>query len=127
MWRGDRLLITRRLANVHLGGCWELPGGKCRPGEALEDCVVREVLEEVGREVVPVGRRPVIEYDYRDRAVRLHPFDCRCLGGEPTAGGCAAWRWVRVGELSGYEFPAANAELIAGLGRSGSPELGDGE
>jgi mutator protein MutT len=117
VWDGPRLLITRRLANVHLGGYWELPGGKCAPGEAPAACAAREVREELGLEVAVLRPRPVIEHAYQDRLVRLHPFDCRYQGGDPAAAGCAAWRWVTVAELPAYEFPPANAGLLAALAR----------
>jgi 8-oxo-dGTP diphosphatase len=122
IWDGPRLLITRRLANVHLGGHWELPGGKCAAGEAPQDCAAREVREELGLEVTVVRPRAVIEHQYRDRAVRLHPFDCCYQGGEPTLDGCAAWRWVTVAELAGYDFPPANAGLLAELSRRDAPD-----
>lgn len=115
VWRDGRLLITRRLASVHLGGFWELPGGKCEPGEMPEACVVREVWEELGIRIRVRQRRPVVEHVYRERSVRLHPFDCDYLDGEPSADGCAAWRWVTRQELPAYQFPAANAALLAAL------------
>src|SRR6185436_16391614 len=96
VWREGCLLIARRMANVHLGGAWELPGGKCEPGEPPAACAVREVREELGIEVEVIRARAVIEHAYHDRAVRLYPFDCRLLGGEPEALGCVAWRWVTV-------------------------------
>ena len=115
VWQGDRLLITRRAANVHLGGMWELPGGKCEPGEDAAGCVAREVREELGIEVEVLRARPIIEHRYRDRVVRLHPFDCRCLAGEPEARGCTTWRWVRVADLPRYDFPPANKPLFEAL------------
>lgn len=126
VWRGGELLITRRLANVHLGGMWELPGGKCEVGESPAACAVREVREEVGLEVTVLGPRTVIEHAYRERTVRLHPFDCRYEGGDPQPLGCGAWRWVGIGELRGYEFPAANSPLLEALERDGPPTREDG-
>src|SRR5438093_1300125 len=102
VWHEDRLLIARRMANVHLGGAWELPGGKCEPGESPAACAVREVREEVGVEVEVVSARTVIEHAYPERTVRLHPFDCRYLSGDPAAHGCAAWRWITIEEIDDY-------------------------
>jgi mutator protein MutT len=122
VWRADRLLIARRLANVHLGGAWELPGGKCEPGESPAACAVREVREELGIEVEVSRARPVIQHQYRDRAVRLHPFDCRLLAGEPQALACFTWRWVTVEELDRYQFPAANRPLFDELRAEQAPD-----
>jgi A/G-specific adenine glycosylase len=121
VWDAGRLLIARRMANVHLGGAWELPGGKCEPGENPAACAVREVREELGIQVEVVRPRAVIEHRYRDRAVRLHPFDCRLLGGEPQALGCVAWRWITVAELDQYPFPAANRPLFEQLRKEHPP------
>ena len=115
VWKDGRVLIARRPGGVHLGGLWEFPGGKVEPGETPEACLLREIQEELCIEAEVVGRREVIEYTYLERAVRLHPIDCRWLSGEPHPAGCEEPRWVSPGELSGYEFPPANAPLLASL------------
>ena len=50
--RDGRYLVTRRQRGVHLEGYWEFPGGKCEPEESLEDCLRRELREELGAEAV---------------------------------------------------------------------------
>jgi mutator protein MutT len=115
VWNERRLLIARRPAGTHLGGLWEFPGGKVDPGETPEACLLRELREEVGIDAEVTGRRPLIEYAYPERTVRLHPIDCRWLAGEPHPVGCEEPRWVAPSELSGYEFPPANAPLLAAL------------
>jgi 8-oxo-dGTP pyrophosphatase MutT (NUDIX family) len=49
IFRGGKLLITQRSAKTHLGGLWEFPGGKREPDETYEQCLVREIREELER------------------------------------------------------------------------------
>ena len=115
IWCDGKLLIARRPPKTHLANFWEFPGGKCEEGETLEDCLVREVREEIGIEVEITSGRPAIEYVYPERKVVLHPFDCVPAAGEPQALGCQEWKWVEPNDLNQYEFPAANASLIENL------------
>jgi mutator protein MutT len=115
IWQDGKLLIARRPPKTHLANFWEFPGGKCEEGETLEDCLVREVWEELGVEVKVTSAREVIEYIYPERKVILHPFDCALVAGEPQAWGCQEWRWVELESLSQYQFPPANASLIEEL------------
>jgi mutator protein MutT len=115
VWKDGRLLIARRPTGVHLAGLWEFPGGKIEPGETTAACVLRELREEVGIEAEVTGERPMIEFTYPERTVRLHPLDCRWLSGEPQPTRCEEPRWVLPVELPAYSFPEANAPLLAEL------------
>ena len=116
IWRDGKVLCARRRADAeHLPNVWEFPGGKSEADETLDDCVRREVREEIGVEVRVIGARATITHDYEVRTVTLHPFDCAIVEGEPQALGNAELRWLAPGELNGEEFPAANAALIEEL------------
>lgn len=115
VWRDARLLIARRKSDGHLPGLWEFPGGKRKPEESLEACVVREVEEELGIRVRVLSARNPIRFGYPDQQVKIHPFDCEWLSGEPQTLGCAEWRWVKPEELSQYALPPANDELVKQL------------
>jgi mutator protein MutT len=114
--RDGAFLVTRRQPGVHLAGLWEFPGGKCEPGETQAACLVREVREElavdarIGVELLTTTHR------YPDRSVELHFLRCE-LCGEPVPQQGQQMRWVARGELSGLEFPPADAELIRRLQR----------
>ena len=119
VFRARRLLVTRRRADAHLGGLWELPGGKMRSGESAEACAVREVLEETNVAVTARGRRPTIEWDYPERRVALHPIECEWIRGEGELVEVADLVWATSADLAARAFPPANAGLIAELCRGG--------
>lgn len=115
IWKDGKILIARRPENGLLGGLWEFPGGKREAGETLEECVQREVLEELNI-VVEVGERFVtVDHAYSHFRIRLHAFRCRWLSGEPECRGCTAFRWVEPGDLGNYPFPRANQKVIEQL------------
>jgi 8-oxo-dGTP diphosphatase len=112
--RGDAVLVTRRLEGTHLAGLWEFPGGKCEPGESHEDCLRRELREELGVGV-RIGRRLLsTKHDYGHKIVELHFFD-GSIEGEPQGLLGQQIQWIARRDLHTLEFPAADAELIAQL------------
>ena len=110
--REGRLLITKRKAEAHYGGYWEFPGGKCEAQETLEDCLKRELLEELGMEISKPCFYHQVQHDYPDVTVALSFFTCEIQRGEPRPLGCQELKWVRADELSNYDFPPADAGLI---------------
>jgi mutator protein MutT len=113
--REGRILITQRLANADLGNLWEFPGGKVRPGEALEVALQREINEELGVQIQVDGEFFKIEHDYPTKSIRLFFFNCTIVAGEERPLEVADLRWVDPLHLENFQFPAADAELIAKL------------
>jgi mutator protein MutT len=111
---GGRYFVTRRHAGVHLEGYWEFPGGKCEPGETLEECLTRELREELGVDSVIGGEIFTVGHDYPDRRVELHFLACRLLGAPAPLLG-QEMQWVARAELRTLRFPPADDELIATL------------
>jgi len=117
IFRAGKLLITQRHAGSHLGGLWEFPGGKIEPGETPEECLARELREELGVNVEVGSLLERVEHAYPEKTVRLHFFLGRLHAGEPQPIGCAAVRWVTRADLPLFEFPAADVRLIERLQR----------
>jgi A/G-specific adenine glycosylase len=112
--RGE-LLIDRRPPEGLLGGLWEFPGGKIEPGESMEECIAREIREELGIEIAVGDRLIEIEHAYTHFRVTLTVHHCRHLSGEPQAIECDEIRWVDVDELDNFPFPKANVKIIEAL------------
>ena len=115
IFRDRKLLITQRHAKSHLGGLWEFPGGKREPGETFEQCLVREIREELGVEISVGELFEEISHDYPEKSVRLKFFTCKLLSGEPEPLDCADVKWVTKMELADFEFPAADVQLLQKL------------
>jgi mutator protein MutT len=111
--RDRHILITQRKHDDALGGYWEFPGGKCEVGETLEQCLARELREEIDIVASPLQRLDTIEHDYPDAIVCLHPFICAHVQGEPKLIECQDAKWIEPTALLDYKFPPANEALLA--------------
>ncbi|HTA29928.1 MAG TPA: 8-oxo-dGTP diphosphatase MutT [Candidatus Cybelea sp.] len=122
VFRGGKLLITQRPPGSHLGGLWEFPGGKREPGESFEQCLRRELAEELGIEVQVLELVEDLTHHYPERSVHLKFYRCRWLRHEPRAILCHDWAWIGPEQIPDYKFPAADARLLEKL-RSGWRQL----
>lgn len=113
--RNGRFLIAQRGPQTHLAGYWEFPGGKREPGESFEDCLIREVREELGITVTQPTPFKVIHHDYPEKSVELHFFFCSIDKGEARPLGCANVQWVVPAELANFCFPPADEPVVAEL------------
>jgi mutator protein MutT len=110
--RAGRYLVTRRPVGSHLAGCWEFPGGKRQADETWQQCLARELREELGVSAT-VGRRlRTIRFDYPDCRVQLVVFECAILEGRPRAKAADGLRWMSAAELARAPFPPANRVLV---------------
>jgi 8-oxo-dGTP diphosphatase len=121
VFRNGKLLITQRHTGAHLGGLWEFPGGKREGSETFEQCLVRELREELGIEVDVGKLLESLTHAYPEKTVVLKFFHCCWKQNEPRALDCLDFKWVNAAELHNYEFPAADARLLERL--QNSPEL----
>jgi ADP-ribose pyrophosphatase YjhB (NUDIX family) len=116
--RDGKVLIVRR-ARPPAHGVFTLPGGGVEAGETLHDAVIREVREETGLAIAPIGlagHREVIARD-RDGKVERHfvilPFAARWVSGEVALNEeLAEARWLAPAELAGLTTTEGLAEVV---------------
>ncbi|WP_313887109.1 A/G-specific adenine glycosylase [Nodosilinea sp. FACHB-141] len=111
----DQILIDRRKQEGLLGGLWEFPGGKIEPGETIEDCIAREIQEELGIEIAVGDRLCTVTHAYSHFKVTLNVHHCTHLSGEPQPIECDEVRWVTLDTIEEYPFPKANIHIINAL------------
>ena len=116
IWNNQgEILIDRRRQEGVMGGLWEFPGGKIEPGETLEQCIKREIYEELGINIEVGSHLITIDHTYIHLRVTLTVHHCRHLAGVPQPLECDEVRWVSLDELDQFAFPEANTQIITAL------------
>jgi 8-oxo-dGTP diphosphatase len=110
---GRRLLLAARRAEVAGVAGWELPGGKCEPGEDLESAAVREIREELGCEVRVLERLDRVQ-EIRP-GLSLEVVVAAVLAGEPRPLEHAELRWLAAGDLGSVTWLPADVPFLADL------------
>ncbi|WP_137930577.1 (deoxy)nucleoside triphosphate pyrophosphohydrolase [Mesorhizobium comanense] len=109
-----RVLLAQRPPGKQLAGLWEFPGGKVEPGETPEQCIIRELHEEIGIETDIPCLAPLTfaSHSYDDFHLLMPLFVCRRFRGiaQPREG--QALKWVRPKQMRDYPMPPADAPLI---------------
>jgi mutator protein MutT len=110
-----KILISQRDDSSHLSGLWEFPGGKREDNESFEECVRREIQEELNVEVAVQNLFEAVEYEYAEKIVFLKFYRCLYVRGEAKALGCRQFQWVPPSKLPSFNFPPANQTVIQKL------------
>ncbi len=77
-----RILVVQRSENMKLPLKWEFPGGKIENGEEEEDCIRREIKEELNIIIDLITRLSPSHYDYPTFSIELIPFVANYFDGE---------------------------------------------
>lgn len=110
---GDKVLAAQRSETMNMPLKWEFPGGKLHEGESAEDCLVRELYEELGVRA-RVGRPlPPVFHSYADFDIELLPFVCTLVDREISLAEHRAIIWVEPRELKALDWPEADIPVIA--------------
>jgi 8-oxo-dGTP diphosphatase len=110
-----RYLISQRRRGSHLEGLWEFPGGKREPGEDFEACLRRELTEELSATFAVGPLVHTVRWEYPDRVVVIHFYECRLESGAVIPGEQQAIEWVEPARLRDYAFPPADQMVIERL------------
>ncbi len=111
----DRYLITQRSRGEYVG-MWDFPGEKLKEGETLEECIEREIMEELRIEIRAVDefwKGP--PHQYRSGlSIDLRAYNCDWVSGEIrlNKNEVADYRIPLPHELSGYDLPEADLPLV---------------
>ena len=112
---GDKILICQRAANDECAMLWEFPGGKREDNETLEECIIREINEELELDIKVLGVFTRSIYHFNGNEISFIVYNTEITSGELRLNVHNAAEWVTIKELSGYEFMPADIEFVEKL------------
>jgi 8-oxo-dGTP diphosphatase len=107
-----KVLSTQRSESVSLPLKWEFPGGKIKDGESPEECLKRELVEELGIETSVSKPLPSTTHTYPTFTVTLYPFLCTVVSGEIALHEHSALIWLPIEELHTLDWAEADLPVI---------------
>ncbi|HTK13166.1 MAG TPA: (deoxy)nucleoside triphosphate pyrophosphohydrolase [Xanthobacteraceae bacterium] len=109
-----RVLLTQRPPGKTLAGLWEFPGGKIEAGERPEECLIRELKEELGIVVKEACLAPLTfaSHAYETFHLLMPLYVCRRWDGIVMPQEGQALAWVRPNRLRDYPMPPADEPLL---------------
>jgi len=117
--RRGLVLATQRSAAMSPPLKWEFPGGKIRRGETAEECLHREIREELGVSISVESALQPATHEYPSVTVTLYPFVCVIADGEIELHEHADMIWLPPEKLAGLDWAAADLPVLAAYCRRG--------
>lgn len=108
----NKILICQRSASMKLPLKWEFPGGKIESGESKEECLRREIKEELHIDINMHSALSMVEHHYADFSLQLYPFVCSLKSGEVKALEHAQAIWVDAAQLRNYDWAEADLPIV---------------
>lgn len=110
--REQKILIAQRGDTDPLAGRWEFPGGKVENGETPQQCLIRELKEELNLQISVGEQIGVHLCRYQHIHIELMLFRAEILNGRIKLNEHADYRWVNRRCLPRFEFCKADVYFV---------------
>jgi 8-oxo-dGTP diphosphatase len=108
----NKILVTQRGASMKLPLKWEFPGGKVEANESPENCLIREIKEELDIDINIKSSLEPVEHHYKEFSIRLIPFVCKINSGKIKLSEHADYRWLNKNELLDLDWAEADVFVL---------------
>ena len=107
------ILIAKRKQGSRFAGKWEFPGGKLEKGETPEQCLKRELQEELAITTEVGDLICSSDYNYTPEfTIRLLAYRTTVISGVFNLNDHDEIRWVKPTDLAKYDFPEADKPIV---------------
>lgn len=110
-----QILICRRKPEKSLGGYWEFPGGKLEEGETYEECLARELQEELNLMVKVKNHFKTVIHQYDQKTIELISYICEIEYAEIILVDHDQIEWIEVQELLKWNLAPADIPIAEAL------------
>jgi len=110
--KDGKILIARRKSGKCIGANWEFPGGKLEEGETLEECLKRELKEELNFKVEIINYIDSNIFFCGETRIELVAYHVKYLSGELKLVDHEEAKWVSADELSEYKFTLPDIPIV---------------
>lgn len=108
----EHVLVAQRSNKMSLPLKWEFPGGKIEPNESAENCLIREIREELDIEIAIVNPLNTNFHSYPNITIELIPFVCHYITGEITLKEHVNFKWLPKNELLALDWADADMPIL---------------
>ncbi len=110
--KDNKVLIAQRAPEDNLANKWEFPGGKIEYGETPQECLKREIREELDVDIQVMDFFADSIYTYQSGTIKLMAFWCKWISGEFNLNVHSQIAWINRDELDLYNFAPADLPLV---------------
>lgn len=116
--KNNQVLIAQRAVDDKLAGKWEFPGGKIEIGETPQECLKREIKEELEVDIEVLDFFGESIYRHQSGIIKLMAFWSKWISGDFTLKVHSQIVWANQNELDLYDFAPADIPLVKKLKQS---------
>jgi len=110
--KDGKILIAKRKHGKSADAKWEFPGGKVEKGETHEECLKREIMEELNVEIKGGKFVGANCFNKGEKNINLMAYNAEYVSGEIKLTDHEDYRWVLPCELDKYDFLEADWKFV---------------
>lgn len=110
--QNGKILICQRGKDDDAPLLWEFPGGKLEEAETLEQCIVREIKEELELDIRVSKIFTETDYKYEEKHIHFTFYEADIVSGTIKLNVHEAAVWAPVDTLKEYNFLPADVGVV---------------